>query len=122
MPDTFRDQAQAGLLTGFTLEVSDSEAPARPVQHALDLGTAPLGELPKGGPTYPKVYEPCSCGALVLTVQTTSGALLALNIQEPTYAVTWKTGAAWPTAYQGRGYVQHQCPEGASPCRKALES
>jgi len=61
-------------------------------------------------PTHTPCYVPCSaCSALVLHGRTEAGVLFTLDVQIPTYAVVWHTGAPLPTLHQSRGYPVYQC-------------
>jgi hypothetical protein len=66
-----------------------------------------------------QAYRPCiTCGLPVLTVETTQGATLHLDVLTPCFSVAWAEGAAIPTACDSPAYAVHQCAhEGAGTGR-----
>jgi len=101
----------------FTLEPDEPDDNRAEHSHPRLVGTglAPTAEVPataRRGLSPAAVYQPCSCGTLVLQGRTDAGSSITLTPSIPTWVVLWLPGALLPRFVRSAGYPEHVCREG----------
>lgn len=102
----------------FTLvpDDDDTESPrplARPIR-VVSTGLHPTeSRIPHTrGPDAPCLYQPCSCGTLVLQGCTDAGSWLAVEPQRQHYVVLFMPGMLTPRLVASPAYPAHWCGGG----------
>ena len=94
----------------------DTESPrplARPIR-LVSTGIHPMeSRIPRTkGPDTPCVYQPCSCGTLVLQGCTDAGSWVAVEPQRQHYVVLFTPGMMTPRLVASPAYPVHWCGVG----------
>jgi hypothetical protein len=71
----------------------------------------PTAEVPvRAAKEHPPCHAPCpTCGALVLTGETTTGLLVVGEPNVKSYVPTWLPDTPRPVLHESRGYPVHRC-------------